>query len=76
MLQEAAKKFDARERGAPDRLRTVVAIPKRDTVVVDLLEPTVGNRDAEEIPRQVVEHAGPITGRLRMHDPRRRPHLR
>lgn len=76
VLQEAVEKLDAGHEGAPGSLRAVVAIPKRDPVVIDLLEPTGTDRDAEEIPRQVVEHPCTIAGRLRVHDPWRRPHRR
>ena len=76
VLQEAAEKLDTGERGAPDRLGAVIAIPKGDLVVVDLFESTVGDRHAEEIAGQVVEDARPIAGGLCVHDPRGGPHRR
>ena len=69
VLQEPAKKLDAREGGAPDLLGTVVAIPKGDVVVVNLLEPTVADGDAKEIPGEVVEHARAIASGLRVDHP-------
>ena len=59
-----------------DHLGAIVAIPKGDLPSVDLLDPTVADRHAEEIARQIVERAHTVAGRLRVHDPRRGPHRR
>jgi len=74
VLQEAAEKLDAGQGDAPHRLSPGVPIAKGDLGFVDLLESTVADGDAEEIPGQVVEDAGAIARGLGVDDPRRRPH--
>ena len=73
VLEEPLEKRDAGE-GDPARLvRPIVLIAKRHVVIAHLLHSAVRDRDAEDIPPEIIEDALAPTGRLRMHDPRRRP---
>lgn len=47
----------------------------RHVVIGHLVQSTAGDRDAEDVAPEIVEHPLPATRRLRAHDPRRRPDL-
>ena len=75
MLQKPLEKLNAGERDSPDLLAPVVTVPKRHVVIGHLVQSTVGDRDAEDVAPEIVEHPLPATRRLRVHDPRHRPDL-
>ena len=75
VLEESLEELDAGEGDVPLLLGPVVTIPKRHVVIGHMFQSTVGDRDAEHIAPEIVEHPLPATRRLRMDDPRRRPDL-
>ncbi len=76
MREEAVQKLDARERHPAHLVGAVVAIAEGDLAVLDPLQPAIGDRDAEEVAAEVVEHLLPAAGGLAMHDPVLLPHGR
>lgn len=74
VLHEALQELRAGERDPAHVLRPVVPIPKRHVVIGQRLQSTVGDRDAEDIPPEMVEDARPAAGVLGMDHPRGRPH--
>jgi hypothetical protein len=73
VLQESLKKVHAGECDSAYLLGSVVTVPKRHVVVGHLIQSTIGDRDAEDIAPEIVEHALPPTRGLCMDDLRRRP---
>lgn len=74
VVKKPLEKFDAGECDVTGRLRPIVAIAKRHVVIVNVCQAAVGDRDAKQIPREVVEDVLPVTRKLGVHHPWRGPH--
>jgi hypothetical protein len=69
MLEETAEKLDTGEGDAAQLLSAVVAIAEGHVAVVEGLETTIADGDAEQIAAQVVEHLLAAARRLSVHHP-------
>jgi adenosylmethionine-8-amino-7-oxononanoate aminotransferase len=69
MVEETAEKLDAGEGDAPQLVSAVVAIAEGYVAVVEGLETTIADGDAEQIAAQVIEHLLAAAGRLSVHHP-------
>lgn len=76
MEEEAATELTKGERLGPGPAGSVVLVAEGDGLVVDLLEPVVGDGDAVSIASKVAQNLlGAIEGRLGVHHPFRAPCL-
>jgi hypothetical protein len=69
VLEETAEELEAGEGDAPHLVSTVVAKAEGHVAVVEGLETTIADGDAEEISAQVVEHLVAAAGGLSVHHP-------
>ena len=76
MLEETAEKLDAGKGDAPEQVSAVVAIAEGHVAVVEGLETTIADGDAEEIAAQVVEHLLAAARGLSVHHPGNLPDAR
>ena len=69
VLEEPREERRRGERAARQLPGAAITVPKRHAALVELLEATVGDRDAEDVAAEVLEHLLPGARRLHVDDP-------
>jgi len=76
VLEEATDELHGRQGRAARALCVVVAIAERHLAILDPLQTTVADGDAEDVATQVLEHFAATAGGLTVYDPVFLPDLR